>query len=229
LKVLLKGGSNCTNNNGQNSSEIWDLTSGVTAVTSTTNASPRAFHAAVNLGSNQVLLIGGNDNTGAAQTGAEIFTFVATGNGRGGPSTFATAGNMGNARASHAATVVGTKVYITGGSGATKTIDIFSPVTSSGTFSSTSLPSAVVARTSHVALATPAGFLLLAGGTVDATTTASATTEFYDPGTNTFFAGPSMVVARQQFGGFFVASTAYMITGSGNATTATGYERVINP
>lgn len=101
--------------------------------------------------------------------------------------------SMNEARAAATATLLPNgKVLIAGGG--VSAVDLYDPTTNS--FAPSALtPSMIAVRSSATATLLPNGKVLIAGG-LSATLTALASTEIYDPVTNSFAAGPSMNVAR---------------------------------
>ena len=147
----------------------------------------RAFHTATSLPGGYVLIAGGASNGRVLNT-AEVFVptpFVPTLGQFVSGSSPLTPWKMSSARHHHTATALGNgTVLITGGRNdlgvALRTADIFTPSTpiTLSTFSSTGLMTA--ARASHSATALSDGSVLIAGGIVAGTTTASTAETFYN-------------------------------------------------
>jgi hypothetical protein len=143
--VLVAGGFDA-NGNVLNTAELYDPVGGSFALTGQMS-NARAIHTAVLLTSGplvgQVLVVGGVDANGAAQTSAEVYN----------PTTgkFLPVGNLNVARASHTATLLQTgKVLIAGGAAsgaALNSAELFDPTTAM--FSTTG--PMTTARTAHTA------------------------------------------------------------------------------
>jgi hypothetical protein len=122
---------------------------------SSSMATERRGHTATRLQDGRVLIVGGENSTGALN-GTEVFDPAA--------GTFAAAGNMSAARADHSATLLADgRVLIAGGrnsAGAVATTEIFDPAT--GTFAGG--PSMSVARAGHSATLFADGQIFIAGG-----------------------------------------------------------------
>jgi hypothetical protein len=130
-KVLIAGGNN--NDDGDipaiASAELYDpATNSFESAGSMTV--PRGRHSATLLSTGKVLIAGGNDNTPAlnALNSAELYTPAASG-----PGSFASTGNLNNARWGHTATLLSqNSVLITAGVDAAKLSEVYDPAL--GTF-----------------------------------------------------------------------------------------------
>ncbi len=156
----------------------------------------RYNHAAVVFkaaGLDRVLVVGGNDGSGAPLASAEVW------NG----TSWSPVTSMGSARANHTATLLASgRILITGGRGAASTYldsgEVYDPVANAWSPVSNKLTGP---RAEHGALLLAGdtkGRVIIAGGY----TTGGAivgTTDYYDPATNAFAAGPAMNSARTRF------------------------------
>jgi hypothetical protein len=136
-------------------------------------ATERRGHTATRLADGRVLIVGGENSSGALNE-TEIYDPAS--------STFSVSGNMSTARVDHSATLLTDgRVLIAGGrngAGSTPTTEMFDPTT--GTFSSGPVMS--VARAGHSATFFADGRLLIVGGD------ASGSAEVFDPAANSFTA-----------------------------------------
>ena len=168
-----------------------------------------ASHTATLLNTGKVLVIGwGNGNATA-----ELYD-PATG-------TFAPTGSMLEGRVSHTATLLSSgKVLVAGGigpPGATvlSEAELYDPVT--GSFTQT-LGSLETARQWHSANLLQDGKVLVTGGMVDNSGTATATAELYDPMTEMFTATTgSLTTARALQTATVLKNGTVLVTGGGNA------------
>lgn len=151
----------------------------------------RAYHRATLLNDGQVLIDGGQNNSGVDYSSAELYD-PTTG-------TFTATGSMTEPRALHTATLLHDgKVLIVGGCGPacvpgsiTSTAELYDPTT--GTFAATG--SMAVPRSTHTATLLHDGKVLVAGGQ-DGYGTDYSSAELYDPATGTFTVTGSMTQAR---------------------------------
>jgi hypothetical protein len=140
----------------------------------------REFHTATLLGNGNVLVAGGNDNTGKALASAELFdptTGIFT------PATV----NMETARSHHTATLLnGGRVLVTGGLDSNNqplsTAELFDPTTGKFTPASGKMASP---RAYHTATLLKDGSVLVTGG-LESGDTALTTAELFDPAAGTF-------------------------------------------
>ncbi|HLW70431.1 MAG TPA: kelch repeat-containing protein [Candidatus Binataceae bacterium] len=157
---------------------------GAFALTTGQMTTPRFAHTATLLNDGAVLITGGEDNNGVAQSNAELYNPTTR--------TFAlTAGVMDIARVEHTATLLndGT-VLITGGESANlaevyASADIYNPAT--GLFTLTTTPMTDT-RAEHTATLLQNGEVLITGGLDMLTFKPVKTAELYDPTTKTFTA-----------------------------------------
>jgi len=217
-KVLVTGGLD-TSGNPLVTAELYDPTAGTFSATTGNMVYVHASHTATLLNTGKVLIVGWGNAT------AELFD----------PSsgTFAATGNMVEARVSHTATLLSSgKVLITGGiQGAPPATTVLAEAElydpASGSFSQT-LGSLATARQWHSASLLGNGRVLVAGGMVDNSETATPTAELYDPTTGLFSATGSLATAR----GFHTATVlkdgTVLLTGghggSGTLATAEVYD-----
>ena len=186
-KVLIAGG-------GNSSAQLYDpVTNSFSAIGGM--AAQRSFHTATLLADGKVLLAGGTGNNGATSNTAQIYDPV-SGN-------FTSTANMKAAREYHTATLLaGGKVLLAGGRTKSgngyvylSSAELYDPVTNTFTAVSAAMSAA---RFAHIAVPVTAGpnsgKVLIAGG---ANSAALATTELYDPATNTFAPTGSLSTARQ--------------------------------
>ncbi|MEO7324501.1 MAG: kelch repeat-containing protein [Dokdonella sp.] len=116
------------------------------------------------------------------------------------------------------------KVLIAGGTNS-QTADLFDPVTKTWTAGGTML----AVRYSHTATLLPSGKVLVAGGAIDdAFGAALATTELYDPATNSWSAGGSMSLPRSQHVAAMLSTGKVLVTGSHNSGPV-GHAELYNP
>ncbi|HEU4713368.1 MAG TPA: MBG domain-containing protein [Pyrinomonadaceae bacterium] len=170
---------------------------------STALTTERRAHTATRLQDGRVLVVGGENPTGALN-GTEIFD-PASG-------TFSVTGNMNDARADHAATLLADgRVLITGGrngAGSLSTTEIFDPAT--GTFASG--PSLSVARAGHSATLFGDGRVFVAGGD------ASGSAEIIDAGLSGSTAAGSMSGGRSMHSAALLSDGRVLLVGGRDAT-----------
>jgi hypothetical protein len=177
-------------------------------------ATPRFLHTATLLSSGQVLVAGGEDNTGNATATAELY-------GPGTGTFSAAASNLNDARFSHTATLFsdGSVLFMAlvlrvGLSSA----EIYDP--SAGTLSTTA-GTMTTARSQHTDTLLSDGTVLIAGG-VDASGNALDTAEIYNPATKTFTATTgNMTIPRFQHTATILDGGTVLLTGGVDATGVT--------
>jgi hypothetical protein len=163
---------------------------------------PRQDHTATVLTDGRVLVIGGQDSTGALAS-AEVYD----------PSTrqFSLAGRMNTARIGHAATLLGDgRVLVTGGQ--TGAAVLASAEIYDATAQQFQLVAATLTapRSGHTATLLSDGQVLIAGG--DSTGTA----ERFDPGTSSFSSPLPMVARRSGHAASTLGDRFIFFTGGGN-------------
>jgi Kelch motif/Galactose oxidase, central domain len=199
-KVLIVGGS--SDNSGANSldtGEVYDPAANTwTSVANTMSSGRRNYPAVALLPNGNVLIAGGADSSGNSVATADIYNPATN--------TFAPTSPMGAARQLVVATVLPNgKVLVAGGEDATggpmASAELYDPVTGSWSGVSNSMS---VARTFPGVASLPNGEVLVAGGVIggnfNSPSTTTATTDVYNPATNSFSAGPPMAVSRALFG-----------------------------
>ncbi len=191
-EVLLVGGTDCAAAAAVTDSvELWTQTTGHALQTNALASSHVSGTATLLTGGS--LLVAGGGNNKAQVRAAPIET----------DSSWGTENTMGSARTGHSATLLGSgKVLLAGGATAvantvTPSADVYDPGTDAFTAAGSGL---TTARADHAAVLLSSGVVLVIGGNDRASTpTSFATSEFYDPGTDKFFLGPSLLTARKQF------------------------------
>jgi hypothetical protein len=219
-KVLVTGGLDA-NGNPLATAELYDPTTGTFSATTGNMQFVHASHTATLLNSGKVLVAGWGNAT------AELFDP--------GAGTFTATGSMVQPRVSHTATLLNSgKVLLTGGiQGAPPTTtvlaeaELYDPTT--GSFSQT-LGSLVTARQWHTASLLTDGKVLVVGGMVNNSGTATATAELYDPTTQMFTAtSGSLATAR----GFQTATVlkdgTVLVTGGDNGSGPLATAEVYDP
>ena len=206
-KTLVTGGWN--GKAALSSAEIYDLNKGTFSATGSMKKA-RAEHREIMLFDGRVLITGGFDSSGAPIASAELYdpatgTFSET---KGGPMTAA--------RTAHRMNTVGEgKVLVTGGFGAggevLATAELFDPKTETFTLLAASLAHA---RANHSASELPTGEILVIGGNSGSGVLDS--TEFYDPDTKIFTAGPTLNQARQSHSARLLPNGLVLISGGNN-------------
>lgn len=187
-RVLVAGGNTGT------VSVDWFDPSTSTFVARASMATARTRHAAIRLGSGNVLVTGGRISSGAHASG-EVYDPAAN---AWTPVTNA----MASARTDHTHTLLPDgRVLIVGGYDETGTSTATTTLYDPSTNAFSAGPSMGSQRAQHTATKLPDGRILVAGGygrVVGGTTGFSglSTTEIYDPTSNAFSAGPTMGAAR---------------------------------
>jgi hypothetical protein len=262
-RYILTGGTDCTNDTAVNIWKTIDPTSGVPSVTSGGNgfsgtaplAVARSWHTATKLTGDVLVLAGGRDALVGTQT-MELVQYNPTVETSTTFGLIAPSGGTGlsTARYGHTATRYPPgcttnntcKVLFAGGAG-TATADVYTEPVGAiaipgnvGTLVAVGAMSSVrfthgAVRLDPTGLAPVAnGLILVAGGYSGATPL--ATTELFDPGTNTFLPGPSLAMKRQEVSvvvsnaaantALIVGGTAASSGGTANATYPTLLEQV---
>lgn len=186
------------------------ITVNLAQVTSIPMTAAREFHTATLLDDGKVLVAGGNDGSTILST-AEVFD-PSTGN-------FAAKGSLSIARKESTATLLGNgKVLIAGGLGANgqalTSAELYDPA--SGTFSLTDAMS--IQRAEHTATLLNNGKVLIIGGLQAlGSSQNTATSELFDPDTETFSATGSMTDARGNHVAALLKNGKVLVAG-GNAT-----------
>jgi WD40 repeat protein len=182
-QVLITGGAT-SGFSAVNTAEIYNPVTGTLTPTTGTMATRRRQHQAVLLADGRVLIIGGWDGSTFLQN-AEIFT-PATG-------LFTVTGSMGSARGYTftATRLVDGKVLVTGGTSST-VAELWDPALNAFRNAAhfTLMP-----RVEHAATLLPSGKVMISGGYSSSTEVRE--TEIFDPGSELFTAGPSMVERRR--------------------------------
>jgi hypothetical protein len=217
-KVLLTGGLD-TSWNAMATAELYDPTSGTFSLTTGSMQFVHASHTATLLNTGKVLVIGWGNAT------AELYD-PSTG-------TFAATGSMVEARVSHTATLLSSgKVLVAGGigpPGATvlAEAELYDPA--SGSFRQT-LGSLATARQWHAANLLQDGKVLVTGGMVDNSGTATAIAELYDPTTEMFTATTgSLTTARALQTATVLKNGTVLVAGGENGNGPLATAEVYNP
>jgi YVTN family beta-propeller protein len=194
-KVLLIGGGNNVSNLA--TAELYDPATGTFTATGSMSQ-PRFYTAAVLLADGRVLVSGGF-NTPAGSNTAEIYD-PATG-------LFTLTGNMTQRRGRHAMTLLPNgKVLVTGGRDnnqnffALSSAEIFDPFANQGVGAFTPTGNMNSPRHVHTATLLSNGTVLVAGGFVGGSGSASAiSAETFDPATNVFTLTGNMNTPRSRY------------------------------
>ena len=227
-KVLITGGFNASGTPVA-SAELYDPATGsFTATTDPDMTTPRDFHQATRLADGKVLITGGRNASGTPVASAELYD-PATGS-----FTATTDPDMTTPRNSHQATrLADGKVLITGGRNASDTpvasAELYDPAT--GSFTATTDPDMTTPRAFHQATLLDDGKVLITGGE-NASGTAVASAELYDPATGSFTAttDPDMTTPRAFHQAIRLADGKVLITGGENASdTAVASAELYDP
>jgi N-acetylneuraminic acid mutarotase len=175
-------------------------------------ANTRGYHTATILPSGKVLVAGGyGEVPGNYLASAELYDSVTD--------TWSGAGSMATARVYHTATLLPSgKVLVAGGWNGVSpfsSAELYDPVTNIWSPAG----SLANARYAHTATLLPSGKVLVAGGN-DGTAISSylASTELYDPVTNTWVPSGSLAVAREGHSATLLPSGKVLVAGGHNAT-----------
>ena len=152
--------------------------------------SARELNAQVRMSSGRILSIGGVDNSGNVLASSEFYSPK--------PGTWTLTGSMAEARESFPAVLLANgKVLVSGGLGISSIVlgsaELYDPTTGAWTpAGSMSVP-----RYGHTATVLPSGKVLITGGcTATACSTNTASSELYDPASNTWSTTGSLNTAR---------------------------------
>ncbi|MFM1871296.1 MAG: hypothetical protein RL398_718 [Planctomycetota bacterium] len=192
---------------------------------------PRSLHAATQLADGRWLVSGGVNQTNDPQALCEIYDPVAD--------TFTACAPMGTPRMGHTANLLPNgKVLVTGGlqaltvvptqlsavRDAVATTELYDPATDSWTPG----PNLRTPRAAHTSLVRPDGKILLIGGiSWDAVIilgwlpAVRASTDLYDPATNTIAAGPSMSSGRSMVDPIDLGGGRWLLAGGISSLTLT--------
>jgi uncharacterized protein YjdB len=205
-KVLVVGGYGM-NGGSIGSAELYDPVAGGWSTTGGL-AAARNWHTATLLPNGKVLVTGGTDMSATGGTpgylaSAELYDPVA--------GTWSTTGNLGSARFSHTATLLGNgQVLVAGGASATSLLssaELYDPVV--GTWSATGTMGSP--RNFFTAVLLPNGTVLVAGGNVSNSPFAGV--ELYDPVTRTWAATGNLVTARSSHAAALLQNGLVMVLG----------------
>jgi Kelch motif/Galactose oxidase, central domain/Fibronectin type III domain len=233
-KVLVAGGT--TDNTGStalDTGEVYDPSTNTWTPVANTMSSPRGDYPAIALLPNgDVLIAGGADAGGDAVATADIYNPTSN--------TFAPASSMSTGRILTAATPLSNgKVLVAGGqdiNGApVDTAEIYDPGTDSWISAANPMS---VGRTYPGLAHLPNGEVLVAGGvnsgsSLNSPSTTTATTNIYDPSSNSFTPGPAMMVSRIFFGITPLADGRVLVAGGvtlgGGGGAITGDTEIYDP
>ncbi|HEY1173943.1 MAG TPA: hypothetical protein VGH19_21440 [Verrucomicrobiae bacterium] len=215
-RVLVSGGTTVSNLSVLRT-EIYDPVSNSFALGGNLTYPRVSTSTATLLADGRVLLVGGS---GLAGSVVEIFNPASN--------TVSTAGTLIDARSgAHTVTLLQNgKVLIVGGGITVPTITGKAEVYDPATMTSTAVGSLALARRGHTASLLPDGRVLIAGGAYDAGDGGffvTASTEIFDPVTQTFSAGPAMLTVRENARAVTLLTGQVLITGGrtpGLITTA---------
>ena len=219
-KVLVTGGLD-TSGNPLATAELYDPTAGTFSATTGNMVYVHASHTATLLNTGKVLVVGWGNVI------AELFDPSA--------GTFTATGSMVEGRVSHTATLLSSgKVLLTGGiqgaPPATTVLaeaELYDPAT--GSFSQT-LGSLATARQWHTASLLSNGEVLVTGGMVDNSGTATATAELYDPMTEMFTATTgSLTTARALQTATVLKNGTVLVVGGENANSPLATAELYDP
>jgi hypothetical protein len=208
--------------NAHATTEIFDPWSDGFSAGPTMNA-PRSLHSATQLADGRWLVVGGVDQNNDPQATCEVYDPVAD--------TFTSVASMGTPRMGHTANLLPNgKVLVTGGLQALTVVptqlsavrdavastELYDPLTDSWTPG----PNLRTPRAAHTSLVRPDGKILLLGGIswdnviiVGWLPAVRATTDLYDPATNTIAAGPSMGSGRSMVDPIELGNGRWLLAG----------------
>lgn len=187
---------------------------------------PRSLHRMTLLADGRYLFTGGVDAGNNPQASCEVYDPATD--------TFTAVASMASPRMGHTATLLGDgRVFVSGGLDAVSvqptqleaihdavaSTEIYDPVADTWTPG----PTMSTPRAAHVALLRPDGTILMCGGISWSpniifgwTPAVRSSCEAYDPGTNTFAAGPSMAEARALLDAVEIAPGRWLLAGGMN-------------
>lgn len=216
--VLVAGGSSTSSNSGAlNTAEVYNPTSNTWTAAANTMSSARYAATATLLANGDVLVAGGEDASGDAVTTADLYV----------PSTnsFTPAHAMGTARYLASASLAGNgDVLVAGGFGTSDAVltsgEVYDPTADTWTPVANSMSSP---RVDSQAVTLPGGSILVAGGESEQSPTQAitATTDIYNPTTNSFTAGASMGTSRLLFAMTSLADGRVLASGGVTITDTT--------
>jgi len=167
-------------------------------------ASTRFAFTATSLSTGNVLIAGGQDNTGPTLASAELYDLAS--------GSFSSTGTMSFERSWHTATPCNGQVLVAGGfdgsDNALASAELYDPAT--GIFSRTG--AMATGRVFHTAAVLSGGKVLVAGGW-DQSRTAVSSAEVYDPGVGAFSATASMQSPRSNHTATVLANGQILIAG----------------
>jgi hypothetical protein len=184
----------------------------------------RSYHTATLLPNGKVLVAGGQNSSGVANS-AELFD-PATGK-------WTSTGAMTTSRSYHTATLLPNgKVLVAGGatqtgfSSITASAELYDPTT--GTWTSTG--TMTTARGYHVAVLLANGKVLVAGGGINNAAVITSASEIYDPATGTWTPANAMTSPRAGFAGVLLTNGKVLVAGGQSViNTAVASAEVFNP
>jgi N-acetylneuraminic acid mutarotase len=234
-KVLVAGGmSSSSPSDAQSSGEVYDpATNAWTPMANTMSAARGLVPVSARLPSGKVLVAGGADASANPLASADIYDPASN--------TFTPAAPMSDARAFASAILLPSgKVLVVGGQdvngGApTATAEVYDPATNSWSAVHNSM--SVSRQLPGMALLRDGKVLVVggvsSGSTSGAPATTTATTDLYDPSTNSFSPGPDLAISRGNFGITTLADGRVLIAGGvtlhGSSGAPTGDAEIYDP